>query len=62
VDLIDTENFFCYDGSWKKRLTAYVGTHPEVDMEIIVPHRENMERLLEQMKYLIGGERCEKMV
>lgn len=43
-------------------LTAYVGAHPEVDMEIIVPHRENMERLLKQMKYLIGGERCEKMV
>lgn len=27
-------------------LTAYVGAHPEVDIEIIVPHRENMERLL----------------
>ncbi len=30
-------------------LTVYAGAHPEVDMEIIVPHRENMERLL---KYL----------
>ena len=30
-------------------LTAYAGTHPEVDLEIIVPHRENMEQFL---KYL----------
>ena len=30
-------------------LTAYVGDHPEVDIEIIIPHRENMERLLEQI-------------
>lgn len=30
-------------------LTAYVRLHPEVDLEIIVPHRENMERLLEQL-------------
>lgn len=27
-------------------LTAYVRAHPEVDMEIITPHRENMERFL----------------
>ena len=30
-------------------LTDYVRVHPEVDLEIIVPHRENMERLLEQL-------------
>ena len=30
-------------------LTAYVGAHPEVDIEIIIPHRENMEQVL---KYL----------
>ncbi len=24
-------------------LTAYVRVHPEVDLEIIVPYRENME-------------------
>ena len=30
-------------------LTAYVDAHPEVDLEIITPHRENMERLLKQM-------------
>lgn len=27
-------------------LTDYVRVHPEVDLEIIVPHRENMERFL----------------
>lgn len=30
-------------------LTAYVQIHPEVDLEIIVPHRETMERLLGQL-------------
>ena len=30
-------------------LMAYVSVHPEVDMEIIIPHRENMERLLKQL-------------
>lgn len=28
-------------------LTAYAGAHPEVDLEVIVPHRRNMEQLLE---------------
>ncbi len=31
-------------------LTAYAGTHPEVDLEIIVPHRKNMEQLLEYLR------------
>lgn len=30
-------------------LMAYVSAHPEVDMEIIIPHRENMEKLLKQL-------------
>ena len=30
-------------------LTAYVNRHPEVDIEIIVPHRENMEQLLKRL-------------
>lgn len=30
-------------------LTAYVQVHPEVNLEIIVPHRETMERLLRQL-------------
>ena len=30
-------------------LTAYVEIHPEVDMEIIIPRRENMEQLLERL-------------
>lgn len=34
-------------------LTAYVQAHPEVDIEIIMPHRETMERLLKELQ--IGG-------
>ena len=30
-------------------LTAYVRVHPEIDIEIIIPRRENMERLLKQL-------------
>ena len=30
-------------------LMAYVSDHPEVDREIIIPHRENMEKLLKQL-------------
>lgn len=30
-------------------LTAYVKDHPEVDIEIIIPHTENISRLLEQI-------------
>ena len=30
-------------------LLAYVDTHPEVDIEIIIPHRENMMNLLKQL-------------
>lgn len=30
-------------------LTAYVNLHPGVDIEIIIPHRENMEKLLKQL-------------
>lgn len=30
-------------------LKEYVSVHPEVDIEIIVPHRENMEQLLKQL-------------
>lgn len=29
-------------------LTGYADAHPEVDIEIIIPHRENIEQLLEQ--------------
>ncbi len=31
------------------KLTAYVSVHPEVDIEIIIPHRKNMEQLLKQL-------------
>lgn len=30
-------------------LTAYAAVHPEIDIEIIIPHRENMEQLLKQL-------------
>lgn len=30
-------------------LTAYVKIHPEVDIEIIVPHRDNIEQLLKHL-------------
>lgn len=30
-------------------LTTYVGEHPEVDIEIIIPHRENIEQLLKHL-------------
>ena len=30
-------------------LTAYVKEHPEVDIEIIIPHADNMSRLLKQI-------------
>lgn len=30
-------------------LTAYVSVHPEVDIEIITPHQENIEQLLKQL-------------
>lgn len=30
-------------------LAAYAGAHPEVDLEIITPHRETIERLLRQL-------------
>lgn len=30
-------------------LTEYAHSHPEVDIEIIIPHRENMERFLKQL-------------
>lgn len=30
-------------------LTAYADIHPGVDIEIIIPHRDNMEQLLKQL-------------
>ena len=30
-------------------LTAYVKEHPEVDINIIIPHKENISRILEQL-------------
>ena len=30
-------------------ITVYVKAHPEADIEIIIPHRENMEYLLRSL-------------
>lgn len=42
-------------------LTEYAGMHPEVDIDIIIPHRENMVRLLaaadSMMAHAASGER-----
>ena len=38
-----------YMKSKDNMLTAYVSVHSEVDIEIIIPHRENMEQLLKQI-------------
>ncbi len=31
-------------------LTAYAGAHPEVDLDVIIPHRKNMERFLQYLR------------
>ena len=31
-------------------LTAYAGAHPEVDLDVIIPHRKNMERFLHYLR------------
>lgn len=35
-------------------LTTYVKNHPEVDIDIIIPHEENIRRVLE--KIVLGGQ------
>lgn len=37
-------------GNLMDMLTAYADAHPEVDLEVIVPHRRNMEQLLEFLR------------
>ena len=31
-------------------LTAYAGAHPEVDLDVIIPHRKNMEQFLQYLR------------
>ena len=31
-------------------LTAYAGAHPEVDLDVIIPHRKNMEQFLHYLR------------
>lgn len=37
-------------GNLMDMLTAHADAHPEVDLEVIVPHRKNMEKLLEYLR------------
>lgn len=38
-------------------LKAYVSVRSEVDIEIIIPYRKNMEKLLKQVQIGFGGKR-----
>lgn len=48
-DKVICDDYMESKGNLTDLLTEYVRVHPEVDLEIIIPHRENMERLLEQL-------------
>lgn len=48
-DEVIIDDYMESGGNLMDMLTDYVRVHPEADLEIIVPHRENMERLLEQL-------------
>lgn len=40
------EDYMKSGDNLRDMLTEYVKAHPEVDLEIIIPHRENIERVL----------------
>lgn len=48
-DEIIVEDYMKSKDNLMDLLTEYVNIHPEVDIDIIVPHRENMEQLLRQL-------------
>lgn len=48
-DEIIVEDYMKSKDNLMDLLTAYVNIYPEVDIDIIVPHRENMEQLLRQL-------------
>ena len=48
-DEIITDDYMKSKENLMDMLTEYVKEHPEVDIEIITPHRENMTRILEQI-------------
>lgn len=56
-DEVIIEDYMKSKDNLMEMLTAYVGAHPEVDIEIIIPHRENMELLLEQISTDVTGVR-----
>lgn len=49
-DEIIIEDYMQSKDNLMDMLTVYVGAHPEVDLEIIIPHRETMEMLLKQLQ------------
>lgn len=48
-DEIITDDYMKSKDNLMDMLTAYVKEHPEVDINIIIPHRENISRILEQL-------------
>ncbi len=48
-DEVIIDDYMAYKDKVMDMLTAYVNSHPGVDIEIIVPHRKNMELLLKQI-------------
>lgn len=43
------EDYMKSKGNLTQTLTEYVKAHPEVDIDIIIPKRENIERVLKQL-------------
>ena len=39
-------------------LTAYASAHPEVDLDVIVPHRQNIEQLLNKVSFQVLANPC----
>lgn len=48
-DEVITEDYMKSKDNLMDMFAAYVSVHSEVDIEIIIPHRENMEQLLKQI-------------
>ncbi len=53
-DQVIIDDYMASKDNLMDMLTAYAAAHPEVDIEVIIPHRKNMERLLKQMQAADG--------
>ena len=49
ADEVIIEDYMQSKDNLMDMLTAYVKEHPEVDMDIIIPHADNMRRLLKEI-------------